>query len=146
MGVYMHTTVQVRKEGIWETVDLDIFPGNHYGLYGWLADVRNYSAITPVLPEQRGVPDDFEVEEEWVWSGGYDFWGASWILASELASVDFDQTVEDRRCARGNDCGCTCEPGEGEKMTLAEFLGEPYVSGIKKVIARGDARMIFWFH
>lgn len=147
MGCDIHTAVQVRKNGIWEDVDLRVFDGRHYGLFAFLANVRNYSAITP-LDDPRGVPDDFDSEAYREW--GCDAHSASWFSGAELGAIDFNQVIEDRRVTRQTapncfDGSCTCSPGNGNQMRLYEFLGAKYVNDIQAIAAIGDSRLVFWF-
>ena len=131
-------------DGNWETIP-DIYPfdgWSSYRLFGFLADVRNYSAVKPVstprgLPPgvvQPPEPDDGNGEE---WLGDHDH---SWLLLSELLAVNYAQAIEDRR-----NNGLTLPSGSGEKMTLRQFLGEPYFAEIHRLQASGVERIIFGF-
>lgn len=66
MGCDIHSHVESQNEnGSWERViweqqeefDAGPFDWRSYGLFGFLADVRNYSAVPP-LADQRGLPED----------------------------------------------------------------------------------------
>lgn len=147
MGCDIHAVVQVQRNGRWEDADFSVFDGRSYRLFGWLADVRNYSAVTPIR-EPKGLPEDFHHSEWEIWKD--DAHSCSWFSAEELAAIDFDAMVEDRRVTRqvGPNCydgSCTCDAGEGKAMTLREFLGDGYVSDIKKIVELGNSRVVFWF-
>jgi hypothetical protein len=156
MGTYMQHEVQVRKDGQWETIHDFVDLPQDYGLYGWLADVRNYSAIKPING-CRGFPDDFryptdgkdDINDGWNDMNNYDqyqyHWSRSWLSGEEIAAVNFDQMVEDRRVSIDGDGGCTCEPGEGEMMTLRKFLGEQTVEKLLKIAALDDSRIVYCF-
>jgi hypothetical protein len=69
---------------------------------------------------------------------------------SELLEFDYDTPMEDRRVTRQMPSGilnggCTCEPGEGEKMTFREFLGPAFFDDLEKLKAEGADRVVFWF-
>ena len=160
MGCDLHSHVEVRKDDGWQEVtDLDWgrdsgpFEARSYGVYGWLAGVRNYSAVGPV-EEPRGFPDDASVTvredfEEWGWDGHT----PSWFLVSELLAVDYAAAVNDRRVTRQLapnhwDGGVTGEPEEGEIQPLREFLGPHFMNHLDALAALGDpakTRVVFWF-
>lgn len=149
MGVDICAVVQVRRNGRWEGAPFEFSDNRHYKLYAWLAGVTNRAQIVP-LDWPRGLPDDFEptwplddVEADMLDA-------CSWFSASELAAVDYDQIVEDRvvavRMPQGYiNHGATCEPGMGKFVPLKEFLGEPAMKDILKIIGLGDARLVFCF-
>lgn len=121
-----------------------------YGVFAFLAGVRNYSDITPIS-EPRGLPEDFESgrweDEHDGWIGSHSF---SWLSLAELEAVDYDQLIEDRRVTRqvapnmyyG---GTTCQPGEGKQETLREFLGEGFFKDIAELRRIGADRVAFGF-
>lgn len=143
-----------RKDGgEWEVI-----PGLHpffgwpsYRLFGFLADVRNYSAVEPVS-QPRGLPPgidlpsaDFDGPDE-DWLGEHDH---SWLLLSELQAIDFGRIVEDRRATgivnglrHGN---LTAPVGEGVKMTLREFLGVEFFDELERLEKAGAERIVFGF-
>ncbi len=180
MGCDIHTCAQRRDEdGNWVEVrggfvhddwssGATPWDGRHYGLFGWLAGVRNYSGVTP-YSEPRGLPDDFDAEEHEAYgeklhrqhladTGEHD-WNLSrsvgdhsftWFTVDELLAVDYDQLVEDRRVTREIapgliSGGVTGEPGEGQKMTLREFLPDYYFKDLEIMKKRGAARIIVGF-
>jgi hypothetical protein len=114
-------------------------------MYGFLADVRNYSAIPPITP-QRGLPHDV--------AGGDDAdlgkHSHSWLSLSELLAFDYDAPVEDRRIrvqlAPDFWSGAgTAEPGGGEMTTYRGFLGEEFFADLEKLKAAGAERIVFGF-
>jgi hypothetical protein len=152
MGCDIHTHAECRDSaGKWVKIPgLTPFDWRSYGLYGWLADVRNYSAIPPVA-ERRGVPDDAsaEVKEDYE-SWDCDAHSASWLSMAELLAFDYDAKCEDRRCTRqlGPNYwsgGETCEPGEGQVQTYREFLGEDFFKELDALKDAGAERVVFWF-
>ena len=96
------------------------------------------------MPEDAsdGVRDEY--------GDGFDYHSASWQYVSELLEFDYDTPMEDRRVTRQMPSGilnggCTCEPGEGEKMTFREFLGPAFFDDLEKLKAEGADRVVFWF-
>lgn len=121
-----------------------------YGMYGFLADVRNYSDVPPIA-ECRGFPDD----ASGIVSGNYRDWdldahSPSWLSVAELAAFDYDRPIEDRRVGRQlapnlYSGACTAEPGEGRMTTYREFLGDAYFEDLEKLKSCGATRVVFWF-
>lgn len=166
MGCDIHCFAEVRNNGKWEKVGkvfadayTDVvltdepFNGRSYGLFGWLADVRNYSQ-SPVIAEPRGLPRDLspEVNEQ------FEYWEPdahtySWLLLSELLAADYEQVIWDRRITRREAQGfyngaALANEGEGEHMTLRAFLGEGYfevLEALKALGAPDNVRIVFWF-
>ncbi|WP_328439146.1 hypothetical protein [Nocardia puris] len=147
MGCDIHAYLERHNGQRWEYV-ADAFDVRQYGLFGWLADVRNYSAVPPISPP-CGLPGDVTRRvrrdyEEW----GFDAHTASWHLLEGLLAFDYDATFEDRRVRLGNDYGHTAEPGGGKVVTYREFLGGWYFAELErlKLLADGaPARLVFWF-
>lgn len=151
MGCDIHSYAEKKVEGKWETVrELRPFDWRSYGMYGFLADVRNYSDVPPIA-ERRGIPPDTSayVKEEYEgWSS--DAHSASWLSVNELASFRYDSEVEDcrvtiQRSANHFDGGGTCKRGTGTKTTWREFLGKQFFEDLEKLKAIGAERIIFWF-
>lgn len=128
-----------------------------YAIFGFLADVRNYSAIKPIC-EPRGWPEDFRYSsagrtDDRYWCRDdydYDFMfdeyhTHTWLSIDELLNYDYDQLVEDRRVTINNNGGCTCEPGDGKTETLREFLGEGFFRDLKTLKECGVERIVFAF-
>lgn len=115
-----------------------------YGLFGFLAGVRNYSAIPPIS-KPRGIPSDFHTESHPFREADSYYHSKSWLSVQELAEYDYDQIVEDRRVTINGDGGCTAEPGGGEQMPLREFLGQWYFTELERLQAAGADRIVFCF-
>lgn len=150
MGCDIHVRAERRSEtGEFISMHGDFgFHWRNYGVFGWLADVRNYSGLTP-LSQPRGLPADLDATEDEM-TDDLNLHSVSWLSLHELLSVDYDQIIEDRRCtgmnARGYmDGGMTCEPGKGEKMPLREFLGVNYFESLELLKAAGADRIVFAF-
>ena len=155
MGCYIYSYTETRdtKTGKWGFSRLGPFTDQHYGSFGLLAGVRNYSAVTPIS-EPRGIPDDVsdEVRRKSKHSG--EAHNASWFTLAELLAYDWDQLIEDRRCSREIrpgfwDGGSTCKSGDGKKMPAREFVGPGLMDGIRQLQAlphtREDVRVVFFF-
>lgn len=133
-----------------------------YGMFGLFAGVRNYSQCQ-VLAEPRGFPDDIseaallhmipEILQEdsygWGWGelrmepiferisrSGADWYGYSWLRASELTEFDYDQIFTDQR------------QKPPKIVTYHEFLGELYflhLDVLKALSAHDEVRVLFCF-
>lgn len=146
MGCDIHSQAEKRVNGKWERIPaFEPFDWRQYGMYGFLADVRNYSDVKPIAP-RRGIPQDADVDEDEHWLGDHSF---SWLSVEELASFDYDQPMEDRRVTREvngiMNGGCTAEPGGGEMTTYREFLGPAFFADLEKLKKLGAERIVFGF-
>lgn len=152
MGCDIHSHAERKNEsGAWEKItDLEPFDWRSYGMFGFLAGVRNYSDVPPIA-ERRGVPTDAsrEVAEDYErWDS--DAHSASWLSVAELLAFNYDAPCENRRVMRQvgpnhYNGGCTCNPGEGEQTTFREFLGEGFFEELRKLQAADVERVVFWF-
>lgn len=99
----------------------------NYAVFAFIADVRNYDEITPILA-RRGFPNDASapVAERYRHSSGR---SASHLTIDQLLAVDYSTLVQ---------------TGEGEK-TLAEYLGPEFLDCLQKLKAEGADRVVFWF-
>jgi hypothetical protein len=153
MGCDIHSFVEVLRDGYWQHLpDVDPFGDwRNYGIFGFLADVRNYSH-SPVIAEPRGLPDDVsgDVLGEW-YDGG--FHSTSWLTVAEMQAYDYDQIIWDRRITREISPGhfngaALAEEGEGRHIPLRDFLGESFFRRLDEMAALGEptnVRMVFWF-
>ena len=178
MGCDIHVCVEIKEDGRWMPNELEIFEeidwktangrldhypmipsakfpvGRNYSLFGWLAGVRNYSAVTPAFAD-RGLPPDMSgttSDKAYRWAG--DAHSASHVTAAELLAVDYEQLVEDRRHtvqeASGIfNGGATCEPGKGVQEKLGDFIGRDFVKAVKRLASLHTdpkcVRLVFWF-
>lgn len=148
MGTDIHTTAERRlPDGTWKAVaELKFYDYRNYALFGWLADVRNYSGFPPYHPD-RGLPKDISPEayEQAEWNHS-----ATWYTIEELISFDYDQPVEDLRVTREIapgffNGGCTAEPGGGEMTTYRAAFGDEFIEDLHRLKAAGVERLIFSF-
>ncbi len=173
MGCDIHSYVEAKDlYGSWEKVDgafeWDDFDKEHmgkkgkrsapfdwrsYAMFGFLADVRNYSEIRPIA-SPRGAPGDMspEVSVEYErWEG--DAHSASWLTADELLKFDYSKTFADMRVTREVAPGLTSGaaralPGEETEKTIREFLGPAFFEDLEALKKLGDPtkiRIVFWF-
>lgn len=147
MGCNIHLVYEKRLEdGTYEAVDVpcvsskwDALDNRNYGLFGFLADVRNYSGVKPIAAD-RGVPDDASpIAKEFL--GDADIHSCSWILVDEFLSVDRLATIEDRRLGGAR----SCDPGEGKTETVEDFLGSGVFERLAELKAAGVDRIVFGF-
>ncbi len=171
MGCDIHSFAEVRKNGKWEKVGevfpLDDWDRNYfkkdfgdspinwrdYSLYGWLADVRNYSCV-PAISQPRGIPDDVSPEvaqenNDWADDGH----SHSWLSLAELLAVNYETVFWDRRVTRQEapnfwNGAALANEGEGKHITLREHLSEGYFRVLETLKTLGnpdDVRIVFWF-
>lgn len=149
MGTDIHIRAQKQVGGEW----VDVFgyftegsaPFNwrSYGLFGFLAGVRNYSAVPPIAP-QRGLPVDFDAAQF------EELHSASWLSVAELARFDYDQQIEDRRIVvqiapnTWSGAGLANE-GEGKATTYRDFLRGAFFSDLEELKRIGAERIVFAF-
>jgi hypothetical protein len=172
MGCDIHSFVEVKKGNNWELLKEkpfpaddfhkkyykedftdDPFPYRNYGLFGFLADVRNYSCVEPIS-EDKGFPNDASIEvvtEKETWDA--DGHSHSWLTLEEMLSVDYDKIIWDKRVTRQVspncwDGSCEANEGEGEHLSLREFLGQSYFQTLDILKTLGSpesVRVVFWF-
>ena len=136
MGCDIHSSVQVFEENQWIEVMDDWLNYRSYGLFGFLANVRNYSQV-PVISIPRGLPADFRDLD------GYGYHNASWLALRELLNFDYDQKFINRRCG-----GTTLPEEDGELTTIRDFLGSSYFNKLEEIKDFGPSekvRVVFWF-
>jgi hypothetical protein len=145
MGCDIHTLAQRRTSEGWEDLDYEPFQWRSYDLFGFLADVRNYSA-TPPITAPRGLPADFADPEDRFEC----LHATSWLTTDELLSFNYDQTFEDRRVTVQEgpnhwNGGATCASGDGRTVTFREFLGNSFFEDLAKLSGLGAQRIVFGF-
>jgi hypothetical protein len=142
MGCDIHIMAQKRENGKWVTLDFRPFDWRSYGMFGFLADVRNVSCVPPVS-EPRGYPPDFDG------SPGGDH-SESWLSVAELVAFDYSQTFEDRRCRRQESQGfwngaADAGEGNGKQTTFKDFLDGDFFIDLIKLVHLGAERIVFNF-
>lgn len=167
MGCDITSVVEVRENDLWHVIYPEFkfdehmytnpFPYRSYSLFAFLAGVRNYSKIKPLI-EQRGLPEDisdgakgefgywdtfgFNSEPYFTWNSHYGSF--SHIYLKELIDFDYTQELEDRRYN-----GDTLPEGEGVKMTYDEYIGGHIEPVVKTLTQLGknpeDVRIVFAF-
>ena len=151
MGTDIELHIEEKVNGVWHLVEQDpnnrLFDWRNYGMYAFLAGVKNYSAIEPIS-KPRDIPDDISPELRKIVDENLGH-SASWLTIKELKDFDYNQTIEDRRYTKQiiptfSDGGATCEPGQGTKMPLSEFLCESYFKQLNEFVD-GEYRIVFWF-
>lgn len=167
MGCDIHTAVEVRSDGEWRWKSSAKFPDQYedggftsepfdwrsYGMFGFLANVRNYSMVPP-LSEAKGLPDnlssELKTDLDAPWLGDHSF---SWLSLAELLSFNYDQTFEDRRITVQRapnffDGAGLADPGDGKITSFRDFLGKKFFSQLeilKEYGAPEDVRIVFGF-
>lgn len=172
MGCDIHIWVEIKKEDKWEVNTKEVFTisefdkGWHkkekrevpfdwrsYGMYGFLADVRNYSMV-PTIEGIDEIPEDAsqEVLESYeAWE--MDAHSIKTVNSKTLTEFDYTQTFNDRRVTKqvGKNSwsgGVTGTEEEGTTYQFVQFLGELFMQNVeelKELEKEGEVRLIFWF-
>jgi len=151
MGCDIHMYVEKKNgEGVYEYIK-SVKPFNYrcYGMFAFLAGVRNYSAIKPIA-EPRGLPNYLSKEVREIFKENDDYHSCSWLSVKELSEFDYDQLMEDRRenkpIATNIFTGAhTVKVGEGKEMTYCEFLRESFFEDLEVLELIGADRIVFGF-
>lgn len=141
MGCDIHTIVETRQPDLtWQSIALDppIFDCRTYGLFGFLANVRNYSHVPCIKEPLHKWPDNIGTKaKKFQENNPYDCHSYHSLTLKELQLFDYDQTFEDRRVCRtvGNftNGAALADEGDGEMKTIRNFLGEWYFSELERL-------------
>lgn len=146
MGCDIHAYAERRNEaGQWEEIpDLQPFDWRSYSLFGWLAGVRNYSAVEPIA-KGRGLPEDATSAVRECYLDDDDCHSCTWVSLAELLEFNYDMLCEDRRGGAFNSGASTRPQGEGAVMPYRQFLGKNYFEELERLKSAGVERIIFWF-
>lgn len=153
MGCDIHAYVEVKHGDKWRMAPVGVFDRRNYGLFGFLADVRNYSHVPPIA-KPRDIPEDVSPcvgEHVESWAG--DSHNHSWLSLKELLDFDYDEVFEDRRCTRQEgpnfwNGAADAGEGNGKRTRFREFLGQAYFEDLTKMGYEGspeNVRVVFWF-
>lgn len=151
MGCDIETIAQRKNGDTWETIEgAHPFDWRSYRMFGFLADVRNYSDVPPIS-KPRGYPADFvDLDDRMSYLFASTYHSQSWLSVEELLAFDYDAPVENRRVTVQTgpnrwDHGATAESGGGEMTTWREFLGPDFFDDLAKLKADGAERIVFAF-
>lgn len=168
MGCDIHSYIEHKQNGVWEQVTNIIpldeidqrwekrthgdspFSWRSYSMFGFLADVRNYSHVPVIAEPHYKIPDD--VSE--VVRSDYEDWEygahtATWLTVKQLNDFDYDQVFWDRRVTKNGDGAALADEGEGAHLSIREFLGEAFFNELAILTAIDkdpeNVRVVFWF-
>jgi len=135
MSCDIHSYVEVFDGEMRQKVEDDPIRQQSYRLFGWLADVRNYSEVQP-LSQPRGLPADVSDGVKQKHEGFWELNGHShsWLSLDELL-LELAGGVESRKGPRG-------------EVTLREFLGQGFLDmleELKGLVDPNRVRIVFWF-
>ena len=178
MGCDIHSFVETKIDGKWQRFEKEVFKDSYsdnrlteypfdwrsYSMFGFLADVRNYSHCKPISAP-KGLPDDSEYlntplkEPENYSYYGYDngtaytikgkiecdadYHSLSWLTFKELLDFDYEKTFWDRRVSKTThypnggtftNGAALAEKGEGKTITYREHLGEGFFRDIDVIV------------
>ena len=148
MGCDIHAYLEKKsKTGSYEYVT-DVFNERDYNLFAFLAGVRNYSDIYPIVASNRGIPVDVSEYTK----NCYDDWGsdahsASWIGIDELLKFDYTRDIH-HNLTPASVASILTNMGDTKRMynpiTYKDFLPYTIFEDIMKMSVKGD-RVVFWF-
>lgn len=171
MGCDIHSFAEVRRDGKWEVVG-KVFPETSdymretygpmtsepfgwrsYGMFGFLANVRNYSHAPVIAEPKYALPDDVSDEVRDAYGDGDDYHTTTWLTLRQLQEFNYDQVMWDRRVTKQVapnywDGAALAEEGEGEHLTVRKFLHQHFFEHLKALSQLGepdDVRIVFWF-
>lgn len=143
MGCDIHSSVEVFDGAKWEAVTDAIFPLSYpwaghthtrqpfdwrsYGMFAFLAGVRNYSYVS-TISEPRGWPED---RTSFLDRDLDDYHSRSWLSVKELLDFDYDRNFEDRRCMIDGNGAADAGVGNGKIVTMREFLGPDFMRDLE---------------
>jgi hypothetical protein len=150
MGCYIHLFAEKRDaDGTWQHVETgDALTHQSYSVFGFLANVRNYSRVEPIS-QPRGLPEDASVEA----ASAFERWSSdahtpSWLSLEELLAFDYTAYCEDRRALRQiapNALDGSATAAKGTLQSYRDFLGEWFFEDLRKLKDAGAGRIVFWF-
>ena len=129
------------------------FDWRQYGMYTFLAGVRNYGQVIPIS-RPRGLPEDVSEGAREIldmWDGdGHSY---SWLLLGELLDFNYNTPVENLRHRKQTGPNswtgaAVAEPGQGVMTTYREELGEGFFRDLAILASIGppdDVRIVFFF-
>lgn len=171
MGCDIHGFLEIKKDNKWQVFEAEIFVDDtfltgrkyaipfyyrSYGLFGFLANVRNYSCV-PCISDLKGLPDDSEylnikLEKPEDYGYGYkdiaytkkesidkdwNYHSHTYLTLKELLEFDYDQEFVNKR------------KQDKPTVTIKEFLGESYFKKLEllKTLDNNpeNVRLIIWF-
>ena len=174
MGCDIHIFIEVKRNGKWLKFEDDHFTlddydkkeykkdkggtpfdWRSYSMFGFLADIRNYSNCIP-LSKPKGLPNDSEyLNEDGYYSGSgwgmnntskkedlerdYDYHSFSYLTLRELSEFDYEKTFLDERPQTDT---------YGKIITYREHLGGMFFVHLEELKTLGepdDIRIVFWF-
>lgn len=171
MGCDIHSFAEVKHGDRWEKVG-DVFAldkfgqkwhgkprtdspfdWRSYGMFGFLADVRNYSHVPTIAAPKYSLPPNVSEVVKEAYGEDCDWHTATWLTLRQLMEFDYDQIFWDRRVTKKTshnvwDGAALAEEGEGVKLPMREFLGERFFAEIETLKTLGnpdDVRIVFWF-
>lgn len=153
MGCDIHAWIEVKNEdGTWSGVEQP-YISRSYGLFGLLANVRNYSHV-PSIAESKGVPVDASEE----YRNSVEYWDGdghshSYLTLEELLNYNYNQVFWNRRVTKQIapnywNGASLAEEGEGTHEVVKAFIGENFFKILDQMKSLGspdNVRLCFFF-
>lgn len=148
MGCDIHGFTEIKEKGGWKFLDHTAFDWRSYGVFGFLANVRNYSESI-CLSDQRGLPDDLSNDGKDA-SVNYDAHSYGFLTLKELIDFDYNKKFYDMRVTRNGNGAARAESlEEADYTTYRSFLREQFFKEIEILKEHGspeNVRIVFWFN
>ena len=133
MGCDIHTVLQVRREGNWETVATEVYDNRFYTLFGILAGVR-CSYVDPI-DEPRGLPADFvhttkDQEVSTIDQNNLSFW----MGYHSFSHLTLEELVKDKKKRK-----------DEEEVEALDGLIDAINSNLQDKVQTKDVRLVFGF-
>ena len=146
MGYDIYTITQKRINSQWAILPFKVFDHRSYGIFGFLANVRNFSMV-PSISTPRGFPEDHELKYDYK---DQDYHSHSWLSVKELTDFNYDRIFEDRRYVKQLESGIwsgssTCAPGDGNRISFKEFLSPLFFDDLDILNEITADRILFCF-
>jgi hypothetical protein len=133
VGCDIHSFTEVKVDGRWKFRCFGPFDDRDYGLFGFLAGVRN--THVPQIAECRGLPHATDPRSP-DYSNDPDYHSHSWLTLAELVGYDYSRTFYD-------------DWHKGSLITVGDFLGSDFKQNLDVLLSLGaeaaDVRVVFCF-
>jgi hypothetical protein len=141
MGCDIHSFAERRNSvGEWEIIE-GVYPFEKriYGVFAFLADVRNDTEVEPISPP-RGIPEDsptYGKLSKWLDHDSDTWHSGSWLSIRELLDFDYDREFVNEDYDVPEDYN--------RETTYREFLGSDFFANLERLKEIGADRVVFCF-
>jgi len=94
MGTSLHLNVECKTDTGWEFVETDVSHPGGYDMMGCLFGIRNHCNFEPIVPPDRGIPDD--ASDQFDPLRDNDEFLTTWVGLDEIEAVDWNEYANSR--------------------------------------------------